>query len=529
MFNATKQMKMSKARGMKLIVVDPRRTETAEYADVFLQPQPGEDATVFAGLIRIILKESWHDTQFCDRYVSGIAQLSAAVEPFTPSYVQSRAGLSPELMRRAAEVFARDGRRGIATTGTGTTMAPHSNLADHLVECLNVVCGRMLREGERVANPGVSTPYRPFRAQVVPPNRTWDIGHHGNTGFGTLNGEMMSATLADEILTPGDGRIRALVIAGANPAVCLPNQRHAVKALRALDLLVAIEPYMTASAKLCHYILPPKLQYERTDVTFGPMLEQILNPLPFQQYIPAICTAPAGSEVCDDWYVFWSLAKRLGMPLEFAGQRLEFDVVPTTDELLTIMLRGSRVPFEEIAKYPEGRIFDVSDQFVEPGQPNQNTRFEIAPHDVIEEIASVAAERLGNDGYAYRLAVRRMRDVSNSLGQNFAASLRRGAYNPAFIHPEDLQALNLESGDAIQIQSAFGCISAIAESDDTLRPGVVSISHCWGGLPGERSDEQKGSSTNLLITTESRVESINAMAWMTAVPINVRRLSEVSV
>jgi anaerobic selenocysteine-containing dehydrogenase len=173
MFNATKQMNRAKARGMKLIVVDPRRTETARHADVFLQVVPGEDATLIAGMIRVILTEEWHDIPFCERHVEDLPRLRAAVEVFTPVRVLARCGIEEDQLRAAARMFALDAKRGLATTGTGATMAPHSNLTEHLVECLNVLCGRMLSEGERVDNPGVLTPSRPFRAEVVPPLRTW--------------------------------------------------------------------------------------------------------------------------------------------------------------------------------------------------------------------------------------------------------------------------------------------------------------------------------------------------------------------
>lgn len=518
MFHALKQMQQSKARGMKLIVIDPRRTETAEYADVFLQPYPGEDAALLAGLLHIVFREGWYDRAFCERHVHGVDRLFEAVAPFTPSYVEARTGVPGRSLQRAAEVFARDARKGFGTTGTGATMAPHSNLTDHLVECLNVVCGRVLAEGERVANPGVLTPHRRFRAQVVPPHRSWTTGHQGNAGYGTLNGEMMSATLADEILIPREGRVEALIVAGGNPAVCLPNQRLAVDALRALKLLVAIEPYMTATARLCHYILPPKLQYERADVLFGPIFEQILNPVPFQQYIPAVSTPPVGAEVIDDWYFFWALAKRLRIPLAFAGQPLNMESPPTTEDLLATMLRHSQVSFDELVQYPHGKIFAVTEQVVEPAEPGNTSRFELTPSDVVEEIRSVVRGEAEDDGFTYRLAVRRLRDTLNSLGQHSGGKRR---YNPAYLHPEDLSALCIDSGDEIEIRSATGSIIAIVEPDATLRRGVVSISHCWGGLPDDGQDcEDKGASTNLLIDTRRGTETINAMPWMSGVPVN---------
>ncbi|HEX8603416.1 MAG TPA: molybdopterin-dependent oxidoreductase, partial [Pseudoduganella sp.] len=266
--NPTREMKEAKARGMKIIVIDPRRTETAHHADLFLQPKPGEDPAVAAGLLRCILDEGWHDAAFCDAHVAGLDTLRAAVQPFTPDYVERRAGVPATLLVQAARMFAFECDSGAVSTGTGPDMAARSNLAEHLYQAINVVCGRFLREGDDVGNPGVLGREKTQRAEVLPPRRSWEHGARGRIGDSAiLFGEMMTATLPDEILTPGTGRIRSLVVVGGNPASVLPDQRKAVRALRDLELLVSIEPFMTTTAALSHYILPPLMQYERADIS----------------------------------------------------------------------------------------------------------------------------------------------------------------------------------------------------------------------------------------------------------------------
>ena len=531
-FNVLKQLKAAKARGMKLIVVDPRRTETAEFADLHLRPHPGEDPAVFAGILRIVLAEGWHDAEFCARHVSQLDQLRAAVEPFTPAHVEARAGIPPDQLMAAAAMFARDAKRGFGATGTGATMSPASNLIDHLVETLNVVCGRMQREGEVIPNPPLLSPRVPIRAQVVPPTRSWEGGHQGRMGFGTFFargrndvGQMMSATLADEILTPGEGRIRALIVQAGNPAMALPDQEKAVAALRDLDLLVTIDPHMSATARLSHYVIPPKTQYERADVLFGPGYETTLNPAPFQQYIHPVCEPPPGAEVIDDWQVYWELARRLGVTIDFAGVPLEGDRAPVTDDLLAILMRHSQISLEDLRGHPGGRMFDLEPQRVEPAEPGDDSRFEVAPNDVLAELAAAhAAPAVKQEGYSHLLTVRRMREVYNSFGQQFASIRERHTFNPAYLHPHDMADLGLAKGDGIELVSPNGRIPAIVEPDARLMPGTVSIAHCWGGLPDEPPDyRQKGSSTNLLISGARFREAINAMPWMTAAPVNIVR------
>src|SRR5690606_24197652 len=172
--NPAKRIKEAKAHGLRLVVIDPRYTETARHADIFLQPYPGEDPTIAAGMLRLVLANGWFDAEFCDQYVHGLDALRNAVEPFTPEYVSRRAGVPEDLFISATELFARQSRSGAAASGTGPNMAPRSNLADHLIECLNVVCGRYPRAGDPIANPGVMSPPAPFRAEVIAPTRPWE-------------------------------------------------------------------------------------------------------------------------------------------------------------------------------------------------------------------------------------------------------------------------------------------------------------------------------------------------------------------
>ena len=283
-------MKEAKARGLKLIVVDPRKTETGHFADLHLQPFPGQDAAIAAGLLRIILAEGWEDADFCERHVGAqrMQSLRQAVEPVVIEAVERRAGLASGQLRATAEMFGRDGRTGIAYGATGPDMAAFSNLAQHMIELLNVVCGRFPRSNEPVRRLNAQSPPTRRIEHVIAPSRAWEQEASSRIrGVGSLFGERLSGTLADEILTEGKGRIRALIVDGGNPALSLPDQRKTVRALGALDLLVCIDPWMTPTAKLAHYILPPFLQFERADISLDvPGFD--FWPGSWIQYTPAI-------------------------------------------------------------------------------------------------------------------------------------------------------------------------------------------------------------------------------------------------
>ena len=523
------QMRDALERGTKFIVIDPRRSETARHAQVFLQPWPGEDAALLAGLLRTILDRGWHDAAFCAAHVNGVSALHDALAPFDAASVAARCGITEEALLDAASAFAEpvDGRqkRGTAASGTGANMGPHSNLVEHLVECLNVVCGRYARAGDPVANPGVLAPPWPRRAEVIAPRRSWEQGFKSRVGgHGMLFGQKMSGTLADEITTPGDGQLRALFVDGGNPALAMPDEARCTAALRQLDLLVTIDPFMTATARLSHYVIPPTMMFEHADLGTRDYEAFVLHQ-PYAQYAEKVAEPPPGAEVVDDWFVFYALAQRLGRPITFDGVALDLARTPSQEDLLALLARHSAVPFAQIRAHPEGKIFDVPASVVQPGDPASASRFEVAPGDVLAELAALAAEPGGMDaardaGCSHLLAVRRMRDVQNTMYRHLDAIHKRMPHNPAWLHPDDLAALGVAPGERIAIASAHGRIEAMAEADDSMRPGVVALSHGWGDDPAG-----DGVNVNRLTSTRVDLDPINAMPRLTALPVRIAAVS----
>ena len=528
-YNMTKMVREAKARGMKFIVIDPRKTEMAEQADIHLQVRPGQDPTLFAGLIREILTNNWHDQQFCDQYVAGMAELRQAVEPFTLDYVASRVDVPADRIAAAARMFAHESRKGPAITGTGPNMAARSNLAQHMVDVLNVICGRFRRAGDPIDNPGILNPQTEVRAEVIPPSRSWTTGPKSRVrGIGGMYGEMMSATLPEEILTPGKGRIRALFVTGGNLAVAMPDQEKTVAALKALDLLVVVDPFMTPTARLADYVLPPKLMYEREDLLMGPGYEAFFMPVPFQQYVHAAVLPPDDRQVVDEWWIFWDLARRMGKQLVLNDVPLDMEKRPETRDVLRIIARQALISVDDLAAEPEPRIFDMPKSFVKPARDDATGRFEVMPADVTGELAEVCAEGATVAGdekappYPLSLISRRMREVMNTVGMNLPMIRKRHSYNPAYMHPDTIAAMGAQPGTLVRIESEHDFIFGRLAADAGLRRDVVSMVHCWGGLPEDEADyDQVGSCTAKLVSLDEHVEAINHMPRMTAIPIRV--------
>jgi anaerobic selenocysteine-containing dehydrogenase len=348
--------------------------------------------------------------------------------------------------------------------------------------------------------------------------RQWELGFRSRIGeFGQLYGELPANILAEEILEPGDDRIRALIVSGGNPAVALPDQVKAVRALRHLDLLVTIDPRPSATAELAHYVIAPTLAFERADHTAR---WEMLFSEPFAQYAEQLLPRPPG--VVEDWEVFWGLAHRMQTPLEIDGTSIDTTTKPAAEDLLALAGSGGQTPLADVRGHPHGVRIDARRAIVAAADPDAaDHRLELVPDDVAGELAAALAPPADDEWATHSLVVRRMREVMNSLGVDVPA-MRRGTYNPLWLHPDDLAGTGIVAGDTVEISSAHGTIEAIAAADATLRRGVVAMSHVWGGLPGNGdAPAARGSNPGLLISSDEHVETINRMPRMTAIPVRV--------
>ena len=382
--NVSRSLAAAQRRGLSLIVIDPRRSETAARADVHLQPKPGTDAVLIAGLLRVILSEDRHDNAFVRRYAHGFEALRAAVEPLTVPIVAARTGVPQSAIIQAARLFAR-GPRGMAMSGTGPDMGPHANLTEHLLGVLNVVCGRFPREGDRSSRDGILVPGGDPHAGVIAPRRGWTTGFRSRIGgYGTLFGELPSSILPAEILEPGPDKVRALIVVGGNPAAVFPDQHQTVRALRSLELLVTVDPFPTETALLADYVIAPTMALERADHTGG--FDGTLN-ASFAQYTPAILDRPG--EVVEDWEFFAALAAQMGLPIKLAGRTLNpEDERPTPAEYLAWTAERGRVSLDEVVPHQHGRLFDHLPPLLVGPDPGTEARFDLAPADVREELTS---------------------------------------------------------------------------------------------------------------------------------------------
>lgn len=528
--NPLVKLRQAKAGGLKLVVIDPRRSELATYADVWLQVKPGEDPTLLAAITRVILANDLHDHDFCDRHVEPgqVDALAEAVEPFTLEYASQRCAVAASDIEAAARLFAA-GPRGSAGSGTGPNMAPHGSLMESLVLTLNVLCGRVNREGDMLESPYMLTPGDTRRAQVIAPSDPTPGEPHRVRGLRGLPAEMLTNALNDEILLEGQGQVRALIVSGGNPVQAFPDQAKTIAAMQALELLVVIDHRMTATAELADFVLAPRGQLERADV---PNVMDRRFPAPYTNYTDAVIDS--GDDVLNEWEVFAGIAARNGTPIDLPGGRLPVDDPDLTDhQVIDHCFAGARLPLDEW-RAKRGVIHDDRVRVV-AADPDADARFAVAPVDVLDELAEVHRETSGQDllpgfdssQYPFRLVGRRLRYALNSLGSELPGLAKVATTNYAYLHPLDLEELGATADELVEITSPTASVLGVVAVDRDIKRGVVAMSHSWGGLAlTDEKVREIGSPTSRLVAGAEGTDRITGLPVMSAIPVQVR-LAEV--
>jgi anaerobic selenocysteine-containing dehydrogenase len=522
------------ARNGSLIVIDPRRTETARRATVHLQARPGCDSALLAAMIHVILKEGLHDQAFIDDNTTGVEELRRVVEPFTPEAVAAAADVPVEKLLQAARLYA-SAERGSAAAGTGPNMTGEATLVEYLLLCLMTLCGHWMRAGEQLQNPYTIFPAQAQLgiAQAMPPYPGYGYGEPARVrGLGQTAFGMPTATAAEEILMEGPGQIRALLSVGGNPLVAWPDQEKTAKAFAALELLVQTDVVMSATAKEADYVFPMRLPYEQPGTTFVPEFLSLLGvgyQLPYAQYTPALVDAPHG--VLDHPTFIFKLAKAMGLQLEIfpgpgadlpGGSPVKLDMTGDCDleAIFDVVHSGSRIPLDRVRETSGGALYPEPGLTVAPKQPDWPGRLDLANPDMMADLTGVSRHLGERSELPFRLISRRMSHIYNSPTPAMPAN--RPGHNPAFMNPDDLLAIGAQSGSVVRIRSLHGQIEAIAEVDANLRRGMVSISHAWGDHPDRGPDDAlPGACTAALIDNADVYDRYTGQPRMSNVPVAV--------
>ncbi len=518
-----RRLRALRGRGGRLVVVDPRRTETATIADRHLGIRPGTDVFLLSSLLQTIVADGLARPGRLAAFTDGLETIARAVAPFTPERTEPITGLAAADVRQLARDFAAAGR-AVAYGRVGVSTQEHGALCCWLVNVLNVVTGNLDRAGGAMFT-------RPAVDLVGLATRIGQRGHFDRRrsrvrGLPEFGGELPVAALAEEIETPGEGRIRALVTAAGNPVLSAPNGRRLDRALASLDFMVAIDVYRNETTRHAHLILPPTfaLEHDHYDVVF-----HMLAVRNTAKYSPALFDA--GPDARHDWQILLELARRLARAKGEAGFRVRLvhallgRLGPrgAVDVLLRLgpygLFRGG-LSIRALERAAHGVDLGPLTPLLPGRLATANRRIDLAPARMIEALERLAVPAA--DG----LVLIGRRDLrSNNSWMHNSDRLTKGRERCTLLmHPQDAAERGLADGACVRVRSRVGAIDVPLALDDAMTRGVVSLPHGWGhDRPGTRitlASRRPGASVNDL-NDDARVDPLCGNAAFSGLPVEV--------
>ncbi|MFP2908179.1 molybdopterin oxidoreductase family protein [Pyxidicoccus sp. 3LFB2] len=534
-------------RGGRVVVVDPRRTETAGIADSHVFIRPGTDALALLALLHVALVEGVRPARATSPRTwrgAGHGRRELARE-FTPERVAPHTGVPADVLRGIARDFlAADG--AVCYGRMGLSTQPFGSLCQWLINVLNTVTGNLDREG------GAMFTLPAFDIVGGPKALGLGRGSIGRwksrvRGLPEFGGELPVAALAEEILTPGDGRVRALLTLAGNPVLSTPNGAQLDKALGGLDFMVSIDPYLNETTRHAHLILPPVSPLERShyDIAF-----HVLAVRNTAKYSPALFEP--GPDGRHDWQILLALQHRLetlrkGRPSVRAMLKYQAVSRLGPERLLDLGLRlgphGSRfrplkqgLTLAKLRAAPHGVDLGPLKPCLPHRLQTKDRRIHLAPEALVADVQRLrerfpeSAAPEVRDGELLLIGRRHLRD-NNSWMHNVAGLVKGKPRCTLMMHPEDAAKRGLTDGADVTVSSRVGEVTVpIAVTDDVM-PGVVSLPHGYGhGRQGTRLNVaagHAGASINDL-TDDRALDALSGNAAFSATPVQVRPAARAS-
>ena len=505
------RLKALQRRGGRVVVVDPRRTETAELADEHHFVRPGTDPALLLGLLVALDEAGLVNPGRLEPMLTGFETARAAWRTFRLAELSAACGVPEAALRSIAEAIGGP-EPAIVYGRVGVSTQPYGTLNLWLVQLLNIATGNL----DRVGGAMFSTPAIDVVASTGPGSYGRFTSRVG--GRPEVLSEWPTATLADEILTPGEGRVRALFTVAGNPVLSAPNGHRLDEALAQLDLMVSVDMYVTETSRHAHWVLPPCGPLEKDHYPL------FLGPIAVRNYA---CYSPPLLEKEDGTLADWEIVRRLAGALGRAtGRRVP--TLPTPREVLDVGLRssGHQLTLADVEAAPHG--VDLGP--LEPRLPDrlftEDRRIHCAPAKCVEDLERFRAA-LGERPEGLVLIGRRHLRSNNSWLHNARRLVKGPDRCTLMIHPTDAAARDVRSGAEVEVVSRVGAVRLPAEVTDAIMPGTVSIPHGFGhGRPGTGwsvARAHAGVSINDLSDHE-RLDPLSGNAAFNGTPVEVRPL-----
>jgi anaerobic selenocysteine-containing dehydrogenase len=507
-----KRLKAIQARGGKLVVVDPRRSETAAIADQHLFIRPGQDAALLAGLLNTLLEEGL--TRSSHLPVEGLAQVRSALQTFTAEAMSARCSVPAAHIRQLARDFAGAdkavcyGRMGVSTQAFGT-------LCQWLIQLINLVTGNLDRVG------GVLCTEPAVDVVAATSGGHFNRWQSRVSGLPEYSGELPVAALAEEMLTPGAGQVRALVTVAGNPVLSTPNGRQLERALEGLEFMLSIDFYINETTRYADLILPPTapLEHDHYDTTFNAFA--VRNVTRFNQ---AVLAKPEGA--LHDWEIFVELAKAFAAQ---TGAQLKATMAP--EQMIDMGLRfgpygdnsAHKLSLATLNDYPHGLDLGALKANLLGRLKTISKAVEAAPQLLLADLQRFAAQVPGDAAQLLLIGRRHVRS-NNSWMHNYHRLVKGKPRHQLLMHPDDLSARSLTEGQRVRVSSRVGTIEVEVAGSAEMMPGVVSLPHGWGharsGVKLAIAGALAGASANDL-TDDRALDALSGNAALNGVPVEV--------
>jgi anaerobic selenocysteine-containing dehydrogenase len=506
-----------KARGGRMVVFDPRRTETAKVATEHHFIRPGSDAHVLLAMVQVLVAEGRTRPP---SYVDGLDAAVEAVADFTPERAEAASGVpAGEIRRVARELAAADGavaygRVGVSTHAFGT-------VCQWAVQLLNLLTGNL----DRVGGAMLTTPAIDAVGAGLIGRGHHDLWRSRVRGLPEFAGELPVAALREEIETPGDGQVRALLTLAGNPVLSTPDGAGLDRALAGLDFMVAVDIYVNETTRHADVILPPTTALERDHYDLVFHLLAVRNTA---RFTPAVLEPEKGA--LHDWQVYRELARRTARRLDVRPplrrrlrQRARLAASPTL--LIGLLLRrsGSGVTLRRLRANPSGvDLGPLRPDQLPDRLPHRDHRIVAAPELVLADLDRLRAQPAPDPERLLLIGRRHQRDC-NAWMHNTERLTRGRSRHQLLMNPRDLADRGISDGAVVTVSSAVGSVQVEVQASDDLMPGVVSLPHGYGhGRPGtrmSRAAQVPGVSINDL--TDPALLDVSGNAAFSGVPVTV--------
>jgi anaerobic selenocysteine-containing dehydrogenase len=511
-----KVLRAAQGRGAKIRFVNPRRIESVKSGvGELIQIRPDTDVFFLAALLNELDRIGAYDEAVLAAHGRNVEALRAFVAGYPPDRVAAVTGVpAATICQVASDWAAADGAS--VTMSTGVNMGHHGTLAYWLVQMLSFVTGNLDRRGGNIESVGYY-PSAP-RAGATDPARCFFDSRFGRMRH--VRGSLPGNLLADAILTPGAGQVRALFVVAGNPLLSMADETRLRRAFESLELLVCVDLYRNATGELAHYLLPATDQFERPDVTYAGLG---LQHRPHVQYTDRVVEPTA--ERREEWWIFARLCRELG----FKGPLDEGDT-PNVFSRLERMLQKGGLSLRQLQLTPGGVVLSAlaPGRFFDEQLATSDGRIDCCPALVADAIAALKQQLadIERTPGQLQLITKRDRFMHNSWFHNLD-QLKHGerARNHLFMHPDDAARLQLDDGQLVRVRSAAGEVDLPLKHDADLMPGVVAATHGWGHAmaPGmQLASARPGVNVNRLLSSgPGSYDPLSNMAFMTGIPVEV--------